>query len=132
MFLVFVVVVTCAAFVLLNSESAAFWLRFPSIGRRDRTVEGVVQFYPDNQNKMLFRKSRVFNREETIDTGAARGSFTGAHVREKLSAVKEEVGVPRKRIGAEQLVGKNSTILSYNVHLFYYAWYGSPKFDGGK
>ena len=90
----------------------------------------MVQFYPDNQNKMLFRKSQVSNQErKIIDNGVSRSIHTNV-IKDKLSAVKDKVGVPKNRLGAEYRVGKNSTILSYNVHLFYYAWYGTTKFDG--
>ena len=136
-FLLFVVIVTCAALVFLNSESVSTALRLASPGTRGVTAGGgrgvghpMVQFYPDNQNKMLYRKSQVSNQErKIIDNGVSRSSHTNV-IRDKLSAVKDKVGVPKNRLGAEYLVEKNSTILSYNVHLFYYAWYGTPKFDG--
>ena len=89
----------------------------------------MVQFYPDNQNKMLYRKSQVAHHERKIDNGVPRGGHASV-IREKLSAVKDDIGVQKKRIDTEYLVGQNSSILSYNVHLFYYAWYGTPKFDG--
>ena len=134
-FLLIVVILTCAALVFLNSESVSAALRLASPGGRGMSAGGsrhvgdpMVQFYPDNQNKMLYRKSPVSNQERNIDNAASRGARSSV-IKEKLSAVKDKIGVPKNRIDAEHLDGRNSSILSYNVHLFYYAWYGTPKFD---
>ena len=140
-FLLLVILATCAALVFLNSESlsAVLSLRLASPGAGGETtgdghgngVPPMVQFYPDNQNKMLYRKSHASTlsnqKRKIIDNGLSRGSHANA-IRERLSAVK--VGASKNTLGDKYRVGKNFTILSHNVHLFYYAWYGTPKFDG--
>ena len=125
-FLLIVVILTCAALVFLNSESVSAALRLASPGARGMRAgssrhvgDPMVQFYPDNQDKMLYRKSPVSNQERYIDNAAWRGAHTSV-IKEKLSAVKDKIGVPKNSNDAEYLDGRNSSILSYDVHLFYY------------
>ncbi len=146
-FLLTVLVVSCSGFVFLNSRSlntraieanSATGGAGSGAGSPGQLSSGgpvMVQFYPDNQNKLLFRKQDVPSHRTMVNNGAKNWDNYAGVVREKLEAVRQAEGKKKSRrlSGEEQfVVGSNSTVLSDEVHIFYYAWYGTPEFDGGK
>ncbi len=80
----------------------------------------MVQFYPDNQNKMLYRKDPDFvdlnqnPNQNDLDLPPPPPSF-GGKIQHNYSSsiVIETLNEPP----------------CDSVHIFYYAWYANPKFD---
>ena len=86
----------------------------------------MVQFYPDNQNKLLFRKNEALSAQDNsslLDVG-----------RERQEDLKNAIKL--KVISTNLIKQKDQTLISiqpnvsYKVHAFYYAWYGNPAEDG--
>jgi hypothetical protein len=151
--LLLIVVISCSGFLFLNSDAIGVRLAqtlngggaglaaaagrgaggVTGDGQNSRGFAPNVQFYPDNQNKLLFRKANNFYQHETwMNNGEKKADSYASLVREKLSAVRKIEGKTKRKTTSQYVVGSNSTVLSYNVHMFYYAWYGTPKFDDGK
>lgn len=54
---------------------------------------------------------------------------------QRYQGIDVQSGLNSNMNGAELTLsdyGLNSSSLNYNVHVFYYPWYGTPEFDGGK
>ena len=86
----------------------------------------MVQFYPDNQNKLLFRKNDASPAQDNaslLDVGRERQE-------DLKNAIKLKVISPKLIEQKEKTLISNQPNVSYKVHAFYYAWYGNPTEDG--
>eukprot|EP00095_Tigriopus_kingsejongensis_P007333 snap_masked-scaffold589_size129586-processed-gene-0.2 protein:Tk07333 transcript:snap_masked-scaffold589_size129586-processed-gene-0.2-mRNA-1 annotation:"glycoprotein endo-alpha- -mannosidase" len=85
-----------------------------------RQKRPIVQYYPDNQNKLWFRKASSDQTELPSDLEPPGRVFERA-VQDKL--------VKTARIRSAGPMASNDSV-SPDVHIFYYGWYTNPATDG--
>ena len=89
----------------------------------------MVQFYPDNQNKLLFRKNEGLEALPAPDNSSLLD--VGRERQEDLkNAIKLKVISPNLLEQKDLTLISNKPNVSYKVHAFYYGWYGNPAEDG--
>jgi len=96
------------------------------------TQRPMVQFYPDNQQRHLFQKMKKPPQHSLKALQAAEYDHSakyGDHMNKDSyeNVLKSKLNLnktyPLTKVPIKETV-------SYNVHVFYYAWYANPKFDG--
>ena len=122
--------VVCTVFFYLNSDPTQTFVS--RLTQHTEAIHGeaaakrpMVQFYPDNQIKAsyYYRKSSL-SRPVGSERGEGRVTIKEDGIYEEV--VKGKVAGDQKEKRYDQLGGD---IVSYDVHIFYYAWYGSPRFN---
>jgi len=91
---------------------------------RGERKRGLVQFYPDNQDKMLFRRKQ----DDELDLSHVRL----VHDDVKGDGDEKYAEHVKERLLADPVASSNEgTLLDSceDVHIFYYAWYAAPPFD---
>lgn len=126
-------IVVCTIFFYLNSDpTQTFVSRLSQRAAESRLVGDVaakrrpmVQFYPDNQIKQNYRKA------QPAAAAAASGGEWGVKTEKVVDGIYEEV--VKGKVAGDQKEKRydqmGGDIVSYDVHIFYYAWYGSPQFN---
>lgn len=86
----------------------------------------MAQFYPDAAETGLYAR-KVDNQPKIINNGQGKRFLN--ETRNYEVVVKEMVAAPK--LVPDKKRRKSKVVrLNYNVHIFYYAWYGSPEFEG--
>ena len=101
-----------------------------------RQARPIVQFYPDNQSKLFYRKaSRDSERPAELESPpAARrtGRRQSSSERARIESLKDRVLSTEKRRnrGVQRPGALSNSDVSTDVHIFYYGWYTNPEIDG--
>lgn len=85
---------------------------------------GIVQYFPDNQNKALFRQRSV---PDAPKDEVPRAKATGPGYEEEMK--NRVFGILPQPPESPSSVNETSQV-SYNVHIFYYTWYANKAYDG--
>ncbi|TRY63331.1 hypothetical protein TCAL_00443 [Tigriopus californicus] len=144
MLLALVTTIVGFVFLFLNTSNLSSYL-VPTLSRNRaqavvtldedgvmRQKRPMVQFYPDNQNKLLFRKSHSTRPEFLSKPHRIVGKRENGKSNPSYEQLAKEWVVQPPRTRSQRLASKKKSEdeVSYDIHVFYYGWYTNPSLDG--
>jgi glycoprotein endo-alpha-1,2-mannosidase len=142
-FLCIAFTIAISIFIVLNrtthhQKMATFNSYFANARKADDqnyhgTQRPMVQFYPDNQQRHLFQKVKTPPEHSFKTFQAVESDHNAKYGDDHMNKDNYEI-VLKSKLN----LNKTNTLtklpieetVSYKVHVFYYAWYANPKFDG--
>ena len=101
----------------------------PDAEAQQKTQRPMVQFFPDNQQAKLFKKPQQEFEFVAVEKYADHISKYGDHNDKDNyeNVLKSKLKLNKTYYTTNS---PKPDDVSYNVHVFYYAWYANPKVDG--